>query len=498
MGSAPAGCKRARRAGENPSRAGGISLLQFAPMRVVFLHGFSVRDTESYGGMPRWLAAAGAPLGITTAELRLGEYVSFDDRVTIDDLSRGLERALRDFLGPRASGRGEGLALVTHSTGGVVARHWLASRYGKNLDECPLTHLVNFAPPHHGSALAQLGKSRLARVLARFEGVEPGAGLLDWLELGSAESRALDRDWLPLDPAAHGIFASVMTGQLIDRKLYDALNAYTGEPGSDGVVRCAAANLNYARLALSSDGKNSAVDAAARAAPVPFAVLPGCSHSGERHGILRSVTAENGGGHPACVNLLKALAVRDRAGHAALAEEFAALSRATRSAERVERVRTLSGPRDYPTDRHSQVVVTVHDDRGNDLHDWAFAFTAGPGWSEQELPAGSFEDRQLNARAPALTYFLNHDRLAAGLAAPGLEGKAGFRLLPMTDSPLVRHAPLEMRLELAQWLDWLRPDETLFLGVTLRRLVDRRVLRLAPDLNPRPIDPAPAGEPLAD
>eukprot|EP01031_Cornospumella_fuschlensis_P043536 gene43536-53229_t len=42
------------------------------------------------------------------------------------------------------------------------------------------------APANFGSALAQLGKGRVGRLKAWFSGVEPGQGVLDWLELGSS------------------------------------------------------------------------------------------------------------------------------------------------------------------------------------------------------------------------------------------------------------------------------------------------------------------------
>ena len=48
-----------------------------------------------------------------------------------------------------------------------------------------MSHLIMLAPANYGSALAQLGKQRLSRIKSWFEGVEPGQGVLDWLELGS-------------------------------------------------------------------------------------------------------------------------------------------------------------------------------------------------------------------------------------------------------------------------------------------------------------------------
>jgi hypothetical protein len=61
---------------------------------------------------------------------------------------------------------------------------------------CPMSHLIMLAPANFGSALAQLGKSRISRLKTWFEGVEPGTGVLDWLELGSPEAWKLNRAWI--------------------------------------------------------------------------------------------------------------------------------------------------------------------------------------------------------------------------------------------------------------------------------------------------------------
>src|SRR5690349_6560772 len=88
--------------------------------------------------------------------------------------------------------KAERFACITHSTGGPVVRRWMDVHYAGRLEKCPLQHLVMLAPANHGSALAQLGKVRLARMKFFFEGVQPGAGVLDCLELGSAQSWALN------------------------------------------------------------------------------------------------------------------------------------------------------------------------------------------------------------------------------------------------------------------------------------------------------------------
>jgi hypothetical protein len=230
-------------------------------MKVLFIHGWSVRDTATYGELPGWLGDQAGPDGkpIEVSNIFLGKYVSFDDSVMVDDIARAFQQALEDEFGP-ALHRNTPFSCVTHSTGGPVVRHWLQRFWRQRLAACPLRHLIMLAPPNHGSALAQLGKSRLSRIQAFCQGVEPGQRVLDWLELGSQEQWKLNEDWLDLDLAADAIYPFVLTGQTIDRKLYDVLNSYTGEAGSDGVVRVAAANLNYRWLRFAQDADQLRID----------------------------------------------------------------------------------------------------------------------------------------------------------------------------------------------------------------------------------------------
>ena len=93
----------------------------------------------------------------------------------------------------------------------------------------------------------------MSRIKSWLKGVEPGTGVLDWLELGSPEAWELNRDWTRAGAervGARSVFPFVITGQKIDRTMYDHLVPLTAELGSDGVVRVASADLNasYVRL----------------------------------------------------------------------------------------------------------------------------------------------------------------------------------------------------------------------------------------------------------
>lgn len=152
-------------------------------MTIVFVHGWSVRNTNTYGQLPARLKKSFRAAGreVNVENVYLGQYVSFDDAVTLDDIARAFDFALREKLFDPAANAWKEFACITHSTGGPVVRLWMELYYGRErLAACPMKHLVMLAPANHGSALAQLGKGRLSRIKYFFQGVEPGQRVLDW------------------------------------------------------------------------------------------------------------------------------------------------------------------------------------------------------------------------------------------------------------------------------------------------------------------------------
>ena len=469
-------------------------------MIVIFVHGWSVQHTNTYGGLPRWLTGQTGPDGkpFEVGSVYLGRYVSFEDTVTVDDISRAFDQAITDELGARLKA-GERFACITHSTGGPVLRNWIHLFYRNHLDQCPLTHLVMLAPANHGSALAQLGKGRLSRIKSFFQGVAPGQLVLNWLELGSEPQWALNEAWLGYDGVGQGLYPFVLTGQKIDRSLYDALNSYTDEMGSDGVVRVAGANLNYSllRLAQGADAE-LAVKRVSRSKPTAFGVLPQRAHSGDDFGIIRSVTARNADAHPTAQWVVRCLQVTSEASYSKVRDELAEVTRQTQEDEKVDVQTSLFGTRTYPNDRCLQAVFRLVDDRGQELSNYDLFLTAGPNYSEQDLPPGFFIDRQRNQLNPGkLTYYLNLDVLEAGLARPELEGRLGFRVEARPKAGLAFYRQLDFRSTLAELKRVLIPNETMMVEIELKRMVDKAVFRITDNLTPAKFDDRPSGETVA-
>ena len=472
---------------------------------LVFVHGWSVTNTSTYGQLPQQLQqqAAVAGLTLTLADIWLSEYVSFDDAVTMPDLVRAFDHALRDLHLLDAS-----FACITHSTGGPVVREWLRAQRDKPTTHSTikLSHLVMLAPANFGSALAQLGKGLLGRLKAWFGGVEPGQRILDWLELGSAESLSLNLDYIHSDdPVKRGQFLFVLTGDRPDRKLYDHLNSYTGEDGSDGVVRIAAANLN-AHHAVLSPQANARGDTDTltlnlnRSPRCAFKLIADAAHSGDERGIMASAA-------PATVQaILRCLQVRSVDDYESLCDAFEH-ENAARDADKVElEPAGPFSPRVHIHDPRSLLIVRLTDEAGEPLTGAGFLFTAGAQASPDLLPAGFLLDRQANSRQrTTISLFLDHSLLAGDdrVADPRNSRKTlrpavashrpyGASVQPVDLGGLVHHA-LARSAAGDDLFAMLGPHQTTVLDVVLPRKIHEGVFRLTQTLTPQDFSRPVAG-----
>jgi hypothetical protein len=450
-------------------------------MILVFVHGWSVTSTETYAGLPEALVKnAPAALKLEITHIHLGKYVSFTDEVKVDDIARGMQHALEEEILPKL-GAGERFACITHSTGGPVVREWIHLFHGGKLDKCPLAQLVMLAPANHGSALAQLGKSRLSRMKFFAKGVQPGVGVLNWLELGSDESWDLNLEWLGYESVKSGLYPFVLTGQTIDRSFYDNLNSYTGEAGSDGIVRVASANLNYGLVRFLQKGRKLTLLKENHSEKVALGVLPGLAHCGDDKGILSSVKADDDGSHPTVKWTLACLEVGSATAYRKVAKRLAGLTANTQADERVEKRRQLFVfEREFITNRYSMLVFHLTDDRENTLVDYDVVFTAGPNYDPNHLPPGFFVDRQRNQLDPGtLTYYIDYDVMDEWLSRPELEGRFGVRIAARPEEGYAYYVVAEHKGKFSQLKRYFAPNQTLMVEVQLKRHVVEGVFRLA-------------------
>ncbi|MFQ5700537.1 MAG: esterase/lipase family protein [Acidobacteriota bacterium] len=290
--------------------------------RVFLIHGWSVQETTTYQALHEKLAEHGFDL----RAIHLGRHVSLENDIEIRDIARALHRALQAEL---ATDWASPFHIVTHSTGALVAKQWIARHYsGRFAARKPLRNIVFLAGPHFGSRLAHHGLSMLAQ--ARYRG-ETGRKVLGALELGSSFAWRINEAWL--DPATwrrKGIRPFNLIGDRVERKFFESKifpGAY--EAGSDMVVRVASGNLDFKRFTLSPGRRGLKLVGAIR--DIPFAALSDYTHSGAGHGIMNSITSRSTrANHLGLRLILDCLRVRTRADHDRMRGELAAHTRRTR------------------------------------------------------------------------------------------------------------------------------------------------------------------------
>jgi hypothetical protein len=473
------------------------------PVKIIFVHGYSVTNLDTYGELPLRLRteALVAGINIQVEEIFLGRYISFSNAVRVSDISRAFQSAIWDVVP-----QGTRFICITHSTGGPVVRDWWNRYYTESSGLCPMSHLIMLAPANYGSALAQLGQSELSRMASFFEGVQPGQGVLDWLELGSSEAWELNKDWIFTGDAkmkASNVFPFVIIGQDIDRKLYDVLNSYTGESGSDGVIRTAASNLQarYILLNQSDPVKDTTGVYSAEklitakfieATPTPLRVLTKKSHSGDSMGIMKSVKKEisDNQSSETIQAILDCIKVQNRDDYNALYVKFAKETANVQAVEKLEQEKVLFSTRNYIHDRFSMVIFRVTDREGRDVTDFDLVLTAGPNDDPDHLPVGFFADRQRNSlNKNTLTYFLNYDIMHGCDAVKDESGKIirdavtgaqmlGFKINPRPDTGFVQYLPCKIEAT-EQMLDTaLHPNGTTLIDICLQRIINKEIFRL--------------------
>jgi pimeloyl-ACP methyl ester carboxylesterase len=211
--------------------------------QVLIIHGWS--DTsDSFHALSRFLGAH----GFDVRTLWLGDYISMEDDVRVQDVAI----RMADVIDQRIA-QGDlqsSFDIIVHSTGGLVVRAWLTTRYHGAAERCPAKRLLMLAPANYGSKLAAIGKTMLARLVKGFKhGFQTGTSMLNDLELASPFQWELaQRDVLVApggDTTRYYGEDRVWPFVIVGTRGYTAmLRQIANENGSDGTVRVCAANLN--------------------------------------------------------------------------------------------------------------------------------------------------------------------------------------------------------------------------------------------------------------
>ena len=220
-----------------------------SPTPLVLLHGYAAQ-AKTFDNWKAILEGFGYNV---QQDIFIGNYVTLNNEVTVDDISEGFDRALR------AKGLDEQpFDIIVHSTGMLVLRAWLTAPNAINRQTF-VKHLIALAPATFGSPIATKGRSLLGRIFMGNHQLGPdflnsGNLVLDNLELGSAYTWQLahrdlfggkvfydDKDNTPYVFVFDGTSDYGDLAEIFLRK--DQL-------GSDGVVRWAGVSLNSRKITL--------------------------------------------------------------------------------------------------------------------------------------------------------------------------------------------------------------------------------------------------------
>lgn len=249
--------------------------------QVLIVHGWS-DSSKSFHALARFLGRHGYEAKL----LWLGDYISRDDDLRVEDVAKRMGEVIEERMA-----KGELAAsfdMIVHSTGGLVARAWLTTRYAGCAELCPMKRLVMLAPANYGSKLAATGKSLLGRVVKGYDNwFETGQGILDDLELASPFQWELAQRDVLVAPGggndryygADRVWPFVIVGT---HPYASYLRQIVNENGSDGTVRVCAANLNARGVTIDFSQPDPAKQFAEWGTrldcEVPLAVLPTRTH----------------------------------------------------------------------------------------------------------------------------------------------------------------------------------------------------------------------------
>jgi len=219
------------------------------PIPLVLVHGYA----SSGNAFSKWRDAIVAA-GRNVTDIFIGNYVTLNNEVTVDDIANGFHHALHDKGLDQAP-----FDAIVHSTGMLVVRSWLTAANPPAPRRGLLKHLVALAPATFGSPIAAKGRSLLGRIfignkdLFGPDFLESGNLVLSNLELGSSFTWNLAHKDL-IDTKLYGPdndtpYVFVFDGTNDYGKLAEIFAAHEQE-GSDGVVRWSGVALNSRKITL--------------------------------------------------------------------------------------------------------------------------------------------------------------------------------------------------------------------------------------------------------
>ena len=474
--------------------------------QVVIVHGWS--DTsKSFEPLAGFLRAQ----EIAVTPIYLGDYISLDDDVRVEDVAKRMHAVLNERLD-----NGElqsPFDMIVHSTGGLVARQWLAEYYPDG--GSPARRLIMLAPANHGSPLAAKGKSLVGRIAKGWNNwFETGAEMLNALELASPYQWSLvQRDLLarnggadsPYGKESNRVLPFVITGTHPyasgARKLLD-------ENGGDGTVRVPAANMNTRgrTIDFSADSGEAEITDWHRRHDfelIPFAVLPDRNHATVVDPTEMGAASNTSDQERLGELILSALNI-EADGYETLADAWYRLSEDTARLAANEDARQDHFGDDRPADyfhQYMQVVVHAIDDNGNDVADYFIEFTDGSGGEDRQA-AEFFHTEVLESvkrnsmNAAYRCFFVDRTDLRARYYPMVADADERHLLMTITAAPPggnvayfggrthSAEAVVSVHRETEPEQRWFRRNQTHYVEIIIPRMPGDQVFRLRGDDEP--------------
>lgn len=348
------------------------------PAQVAIVHGWS-DSAKSFLNLRQFLIAN----GYQATQIWLSDYVSTDDDVRIEDVAARMDHVIGGLI--REKKLASPFDMIVHSTGGLVAREWITRFYFEREQPCPVRRLVMLAPANFGSRLASMGKSMIGRLAKGWDNwFQTGTEMLSGLELASAyQWRLARRDLFAGENDATSPYGpdKVMPFVIIGSRGYPkGLRQIVNEHGSDGTVRCCAANLNVSGFTIDFSRQGVYPDVSEwtpRGSDLefPFLVLPDRDHSSIIDPL--KVTSNAGTSGELGGQILAALACDTEQDYRTIAADWSARTEAV-SDLAVDGAVQAAFVRDAPAaesfHQYMQIVTRVLDDHGQPVPDFFVEF----------------------------------------------------------------------------------------------------------------------------
>jgi hypothetical protein len=460
-----------------------------------------------YKGLATWLKATYSSSSVF--ELDLTRWISLEDGVGLDDVSRAMDTALR---GPYSHVMNKTFHVIIHSTGALVVRYWIQKFAGPNQ---PIRNLIHLAGANFGSGWADLGRNRLSRWGRElFTGSEAGTKILDALELGASRTIDLHLSLLVGNDSmvARGVREYVIIGSQPAARWFERPIRFAKEDGSDGVVRVAAANLNfcYAKFTINSVGlKVTARDVQSlrkraqlpvdavfydrvdESLPgvdgrevVPLAIPYNTAHSGSDYSVVYG-SANREFVEPLIQTALETTNIN---GWRNQAQPFADVTEASRRESTVrsfaDRLTDRGWDRPSQYDAHSQVIIRLFDEDERPIEDYDIFFDSEPVRGHVTAISDLIEHKHKNGVTPnVFVFYLRTEKWNGTKWIDCFDELKSLTFSieanePETDD--IQYVPFVLPLDQGAIKKWIRHHTTTIMDIYMRRVPSDNVFRIFP------------------